>query len=114
MGCFVNDCVERAYEDLASYVQAFIDGRDWETAGCDIKIFDKMASGSQWLLFKGQKIDVGGFEQNSGALWAGLGAAVRLRDDLLKSTGDRIWGLSFILEPSGRFDITYDYERPEE
>ena len=40
-------------------------------------------------------------------------AAIYLRDDLLRTTGDRIWGLTFTLFPTGKFKIEYDYNKPE-
>ncbi|MEY2892366.1 MAG: hypothetical protein RJA98_2274 [Pseudomonadota bacterium] len=39
-------------------------------------------------------------------------AAIFLRDDLLRTTGQRIWGLTFTLYPSGQFNIEYDYNKP--
>ena len=36
-----------------------------------------------------------------------------LRDDLLRTTGQRIWGLTFTLFPDGQFKIEYDYNKPE-
>lgn len=40
-------------------------------------------------------------------------AALFLRDDLLRTTGQRIWGLTFTLFPDGQFKIEYDYNKPE-
>lgn len=40
-------------------------------------------------------------------------AAIYLRDDLLRTTGARIWGLTFTLYPTGKFKIEYDYNKPE-
>jgi hypothetical protein len=40
-------------------------------------------------------------------------AALYLRDDLLRTTGQRIWGLTFTLYPTGKFKIEYDYNKPE-
>lgn len=40
-------------------------------------------------------------------------ALLYLRDDLLKTTGQRIWGLTFTLYPNGKFNIEYDYNKPE-
>jgi hypothetical protein len=40
-------------------------------------------------------------------------AALFLRDELLRTTGDRIWGLTFTLFPTGKFKIEYDYNKPE-
>ena len=28
-------------------------------------------------------------------------------------TGDRIWGLTFTLYPTGKFNLEYDYNKPE-
>ncbi|MEO8121765.1 MAG: hypothetical protein ABI606_20885 [Rhodoferax sp.] len=42
-----------------------------------------------------------------------MDAALYLRDDLLKTTGERIWGLTFTLYPTGKFKIDYDYNKPE-
>ena len=36
-----------------------------------------------------------------------------LRDDIKCTTNQRIWGLTFTLYPNGKFNIQYDYERPE-
>ncbi len=72
-----------------------------------------MAKGSQWLVCNGIKDEHGGFSEDHTALWEGLDAALSLRDDLLKTTGQRIWGLTFTLFPSGRFKIEYDYDKPE-
>ncbi|RKT50736.1 hypothetical protein DFR40_2663 [Azonexus fungiphilus] len=41
-------------------------------------------------------------------------ACLYLRDDLLQTTGQRIWGLTFTLHPDGKFNIEYDYEKPED
>jgi hypothetical protein len=37
-----------------------------------------------------------------------------LRDDLIKTTGQRIWGLTFTLWPNGKFNIEYDYNKPDD
>lgn len=44
---------------------------------------------------------------------AGLDAALFIRDDLLSTTGQRIWGLMFTLYPDGKFNIDYDYKIPD-
>ena len=36
-----------------------------------------------------------------------------LRDQILKETGKRIWGLTFTLYPDGKHEIEYDYNIPE-
>lgn len=44
---------------------------------------------------------------------ASMDALLFLRDDLLRTTGQRIWGLTFTLYPDGKFKIEYDYDKPE-
>lgn len=105
---------EQAYESLADYVQAFVGFRQWKVAGCKIGVFDKMAKGSQWLVWNETVEEKGGFEENQDAIWNGLDAATYLRDNLLETTGERIWGLTFTLHPDGKFNIDYDYEKPED
>lgn len=36
-----------------------------------------------------------------------------LRNQILKETGKRIWGLTFTLYPDGKHEIEYDYNVPE-
>lgn len=105
--------VEEAYNALGRYVLAFIGNRAWEEAGCSCHIYSKMASGSHWLKHIGMVDEKGGFEGDSDAMWDGLDAALFLRDDLLRTTGHRIWGLTFTLYPDGKFNIEYDYNKPE-
>jgi hypothetical protein len=105
--------VELAYEKIANYLTAFIGHRYWDSATCHFRIFAKMASGNQWLIFKGVVEREGDFVSKPDAVWDGLDAAIFLRDDLLRTTGQRIWGLSFTLFPDGQFKIEYDYNKPE-
>jgi len=37
-----------------------------------------------------------------------------LKDNMLKLTGDKIWGLTFTLYPDGKFEIKYNYDKPED
>jgi hypothetical protein len=105
--------VEDAYVLLAAYVKAFAGSRQWDTVGCSMQLLGSMARGSQWLLYQGKRNEKGGFEDDRDAVWSGLDAAIYLRDDFLRTTGDRIWGLTFTLFPTGKFKIEYDYNKPE-
>lgn len=106
--------VEEAYITLAEYVQAFIDKRRWNEAGCEMKVYENMAKASQWLVYEDVRDELGGFEAHPDAMWKGLDAAIFLRDDILSTTGERIWGLTFTLFPEGKFKIEYDYNQPED
>lgn len=106
--------VEDAYSNLGLYVTAFIGQRLWESAGCHMKIYAHMASANQWLIYQGTKDEKGGFEESPQAIWKGLEAATYLRDDMFKTTGNRIWGLTFTLAPNGTFAIEYNYTKPDD
>lgn len=41
-------------------------------------------------------------------------AIINLRDGHLRATGKRIWGLTFTLYPDGKYNIAYDYNKPED
>jgi hypothetical protein len=104
--------VESAYSALAEYLLAFIGRRSWDKAAGKFKIYGKMAQGEQYFEHNAGVHDQGDFEDSPSAIWGGLDAAIYLRDDLLKTTGQRIWGLTFTLYPDGKFNIDYDYNKP--
>lgn len=105
--------VEDAYVALASYVNSFIDGRKWDQAGCYMSTYDGMTKGRHWLKYQGVLEEKGGFEANPTAMWVGLDAAAFIRDDLLKKTNQRIWGLNFILYSEGKFKLDFEYDKPD-
>ena len=41
-------------------------------------------------------------------------AIIAIRDEHLRSTGKRIWGLTFTLYPDGKYDIAYVYNKPDD
>jgi len=103
--------VEDAYQMLAQTALDFVRTREWDKAYCRCQILGKMASAVHWLEYKTNS-------DNKSLGWptAGLSAgdaALFLRDDLLQTTGQRIWGLTFTLYPNGKFNIEYDYDKPE-
>lgn len=106
--------IDQAYEYLTEYSLAFADGRPWDLIHVDFSIYFKMATADHFLIYKGNKINVGGFENNSDAIWTGLDATIFIRDYMVKVTGDRIWGLKFTLYPNGKFEIEYDYNKPKD
>ena len=56
-------------------------------------------------------------KENLFSNWEGLDDIYKfllvLRDQILKETGKRIWGLTFTLYPDGKYEIEYDYNVPE-
>jgi len=105
--------VEQAYQAIAADLLAFANDREWEVVTGYYRIFNAMIS-TQWEL-KGKNLSIcDGGKAISLSETKRKTAAVRLlRDDLLRTTGQRIWGLTFTLYPDGKFKIEYDYNKPE-
>lgn len=102
--------VEDAYQVIA---RALIDSADlgWDKILFDTKILSANCSAmclSSFLADVDSSLDFG-FEK----VFLVNDAAIFIRDNLLRSTGERIWGLTFTLYHDGRFNIEYDYNKPE-
>ncbi len=100
--------VEDAYQLVAQEILEFVGGRSWDSARGMYQILAKSTS-HKWAVVDG------GNETRKGMLPSldASPALFFLRDDLLKTTGQRIWGLTFTLYPNGKFKIEYDYDKPE-
>ncbi|OUL97934.1 hypothetical protein [Variovorax sp. JS1663] len=102
---------EQAYEVLGRAVNQFPASRAWDSAFGKFVVLNQMVS-VQWGLMCDGAIDQKGASPPRVSIGDAMDAALFLRDDLLKTTGQRIWGLTFTLYPDGKFDIDYDYNRP--
>lgn len=90
--------VEDAYNELGKSLLDFVAGRSWDTASCSVKIYNKMASTS-WCFYKDGQQNSKAIGWGDSSIDAG-GAGLYLRDNLLQTTGQRIWGLTFTLWPT--------------
>lgn len=103
--------VEDAYQEIAKSIIDFVSDRSWDIGVFESKIYSKMARSNWYLISAGVKntkaVGWGDSSIDSG------GAAIFLRDNLLHTTGQRIWGLTFTLFPDGKFKIEYDYNKPD-
>lgn len=106
------DSVEHAYECIAKQILAFVDDRAWHSAGAKYEVFQASVGASWWREIDGEKDAQGSFPPR-GLSSLATKSALFLRDDLLKTTGQRIWGLTFTLYPDGKFNIEYDYNKPD-
>ncbi|MEJ7137372.1 DUF6882 domain-containing protein [Amphibiibacter pelophylacis] len=105
---------KEVHQRLATYLVEFVENRDWDVAKAHFSIFSKMVRANQWLLYADLEEKKGGFTKNPEAMWDGLDAVLFLRDEILRTTGRRIWGLTFTLYPDGKYDIEYDYTKPDD
>lgn len=100
--------VEDAYQALAREIMEFLDGRPWDVGKGVYQVLTKSTS-HEWLLVK----DGNENEKGKAPSFNASDALFFLRDNLFKTTGQRIWGLTFTLYPDGKFNIEYDYNKPE-
>lgn len=102
---------EDAYNKIASILLASASSPEWHLLFANAPILANGCGGVTTVQRNQDGVDTD--------LAVGFGvfeiekAAIYLRDDLLRNTGQRIWGLTFTLYPTGKFKIAYDYNKPE-
>lgn len=104
---------DEAYHILA---KAFLEhaGDDmWDKLVLNTKIFNKM-SRSEKTIYSSEKVVEEYRELSNGILLSEHDAAMYLKEYIYNLTGDRIWGLTFTLYPDRKFEIEYDYDKPED
>lgn len=104
--------IEDAYQKLAQAIVSFCEDSDWESAGAKTTILGQMTQSSYWRIQGEETIENDRFPPFEIGIEAS-NAALFIRDDILKTTGHRIWGLAFTLYPNGKFSIACDYDKPE-
>lgn len=104
--------IEDAYSQLANAVVAFCDEAPWDIACSKTAILTSMTQSEYWRRKGEITIENDRFPSFELASHAS-DAALFLRDDILKRTGQRIWGLTFTLFPDGKFRVEYDYNKPD-
>lgn len=105
------ESVEDAYTCIGKNLIAKLN-KSWAHAVFKTKILSDNCSSMTSL-----ELDAEGKEHSFGLGNPGVfevnDACLFLRDNLLATTGERIWGLTFTLYPDGKFKIEYDYNKPE-
>ncbi|MEZ7911488.1 MAG: hypothetical protein QMB55_06655 [Propionivibrio sp.] len=102
--------IDEACGELALGIKDFVKDRPWDSASCECRLFHKMVQSSHWCINGGVK-DTRGLDWPDTSIAVG-DAATFLCNHILKTTGQRIYGLTFTLYPNGKFTLDYDYERP--
>lgn len=105
--------IEDVYMALAQEVIAFVGNRQWVKAGGKYEVYNKMVASTWWLE------NVSGIDKKGDFIPSEINSLASagiffLRDNLLATTGDRIWGVDFTLFPDGKFNVEYDYKKPED
>lgn len=105
---------------LSNYVLDFIDGRNWDQAGCKAEIGNDYGAIKQpWFtsegaLYQQTNVTVTGEHKwgNSAICNAAIDAVQQFVANHNQIDGHRIWGLTYTLYPNGKFNIEYDYTKP--
>lgn len=104
--------IELAIQKVASVVRTWAP-QNWVSLHFTTPIYKDNCGG---MVLEATKKD-GGVAQLSFD-WDGIDALVecclQIRDLLLRTTGKRIWGLTYTLLPDGKFNVDYDYNKPDE
>lgn len=104
--------LNKAYEILAKELLEFIGNNNWDKAVSKYEIFSKMISKERSFFIDNKEI-WDGEEISKEVRTNASNAAYYIKDFLIKNQGDRIWGLTFTLYPNGKFEIEFDYNKPE-
>ncbi|MBL8389359.1 MAG: hypothetical protein JNK17_14195 [Hydrogenophaga sp.] len=103
---------EEAYNAIAAAAIDFAADRAWDLVLAKHTTLASMVDG-RWSIVKDDVVDKKGEAPKKEFRNRAFEAVRFLRDDLLRTTGQRIWGLTFTLFPDGKFKIEYDYNKPE-
>ncbi len=103
--------VEDAYALIANILQVSAANAQWKSLTIEAPILGSNLGGTatSQTLVDGREVDI----QVGWKIFDIQEAALYLREQILRATGDRIWGLTFTLYPDGKFNIEYDYNKPE-
>jgi hypothetical protein len=100
--------VEQAYEDIASALLTVVQDRSWSSIQTHVTIHTSMTEESV-AIFDEDEIDRSRYIDSPEVAGNVLRAALFLRDDLLKTRGDKISAFTATLLKNGKFRIDYEY-----
>lgn len=101
------------YEFFAQELLYFIGTQQWQKAYIKYEVYNQMISIEKWFIFENQEFWLG--NEIPDEIWDNSSKSVYyIKDKMLEKTGHRIWGLIFTLYPNGKFEIEYDYNKPED
>ncbi|MDO4223487.1 MAG: DUF600 family protein [Acinetobacter sp.] len=108
----MNDKLNFIYQELANHLLNDINDVGWDKLILMSDILVDNASNIRFILLK-EEYEI--YQQLSFETTFSISdLLMELRDTMLKDTGHRIWGFIFTLYPDGKFEIKYDYNKPED
>lgn len=111
-GVFMKNNLGHIYQNLANSLLSNMSSESWDKIILTADILRDNASSISFILYdKGSEVSQ---ELTFETVFAINDLLIELRNIMLHSTGNRIWGLLFTLYPDGRFEIEYDYDKPDD
>ena len=104
--------VEQAYKIIAQTVVTIANTEQWEWARLECEIYPTMLY-KKYMHFWSDTLHYGrgriplSEDQSSDAIRF-------LAADILQTTGQRVWGLTFTYHANGKFDLEYNYNKPDD
>lgn len=108
----MNDKLGYIYQDLANSLLSDINSANWDKIILTADILVDTASSISFILYDKEN-DINQ-EVSFETVFSINDLLIELRNIMLNNTGHRIWGLIFTLYPNGKFEIEYDYNKPED
>jgi hypothetical protein len=104
--------LEKAYVAISQSIACFPNGRAWDEVVGKYEVVENMVSATWWLS-QNDSIDKKWHHGDDSYYHIAREAVRYLRDEMLRISGHKFWGLTFTLKPDGKFKIDYDYNKPE-
>lgn len=108
----MNDKLGYIYQDLANSLLSDINSANWDKIILTADILVDTASSISFILYDKEN-DINQ-EVSFETVFSINDLLIELRNIMLNNTGHRIWGIVFTLYPDGKFEIEYDYNKPED
>ncbi len=104
--------LEKIYYEIATILYRSIETEDWDKLKLTTDILQNNCSSLVTSLSISREEKY--FQVSFDDVFILNDSLIFLRDQMLKETNERIWGLTFTLYPDGKFEIEYDYKKPED
>ena len=108
----MKDDLVHTYQNLADSLLSNIGSANWDKVILTADILIDNASSISFIIHdKGNKVNQ---ELSFKTVFIINDLLIELRNIILHSTGNRIWSIIFSLFSDGKFEIEYDYNKPDD
>ncbi|PIE46577.1 MAG: hypothetical protein CSA42_07770 [Gammaproteobacteria bacterium] len=104
--------LEKIYYEIATILYRSVGTEEWDKLNLTTDILQNNCS--SLITFLSISSNIRYFQISFDDVFILNDSLILLRDLMLKEMKERIWGLTFTLYPDGKFEIEYDYNKPED